>query len=171
MTAEEFPPRRSDPDRAERAPAEELLARGRRVLGEEAAAIGRVAEALDDAFVTAVRWCYACRGRVLVTGLGKSGIVARKVAATLTSTGTPALFVHPVEALHGDLGIAGPDDILLVISRGGRNQEILGLQDALRGLGLRTIALTADPESALARRADLSLVTPLEREAWAMPWP
>lgn len=161
----EFPPRRTDPDRAERASAEDLLARGRRVLEEEADAITRVSRALDDAFVTAVRWCYACPGRVLVTGLGKSGIIARKIAATLTSTGTPALFVHPVEALHGDLGIAGPDDLLLAISRSGRNQEILGLQDSLRGLGLRTIALTADGDSELARRADIALLTPMEREA------
>ena len=161
----EFPPQRADPDRAQQADPEQLLASGRRVLREEAEAIVRVADGLDAAFVTAVRWCYACTGRVLVSGLGKSGIIARKIAATLTSTGTPALFVHPVEALHGDLGIAGPQDILLAISRGGRNSETLVLQDSLRTLGLRTIALTTDATSDLARRADLLLLTPMEREA------
>ena len=142
-----------------------VLARGRAVLRREGEALVALSEGLGERFVEAVRWMLDCRGRVLVTGLGKSGIVARKVAATLTATGTPALFVHPVEALHGDLGIATSDDLLLAISRSGDNSEILDLTASLRLHGLRSIGLTCHAESELARRADLALVTPIDGEA------
>ncbi len=138
---------------------------GQRVLREEAAAIEATAAALGPRFDAAVERVLACPGRVIVTGLGKSGLVARKIAATLTSTGTPSLFIHPVEALHGDLGIAGADDVLLVLSRSGSNEEILTLVATLRARGLTCIALTCDAQSELARRVDLVLVTPVEREA------
>lgn len=142
-----------------------LLARGRAVLDQEGRALIAIGAGLGDEFVRAVRWMLDCEGRILVTGLGKSGIVARKVAATLTSTGTPALFVHPVEALHGDLGIASAADLLLAISRSGSNEEILSLASSLRGHGVRCLALTCDRQSELARRADLVLHTPIEGEA------
>lgn len=141
------------------------LAIGRQVLLDEGAALSALASQLDGRFASAVQWIYGCRGRVLVTGLGKSGLVARKIAATLTSTGTPALFVHPVEALHGDLGIATAEDLLLTISRSGRNDEILSLANTLQALGVRSIAISADAASPLARAADLLLHTPFEREA------
>ncbi|HKK72411.1 MAG TPA: KpsF/GutQ family sugar-phosphate isomerase [Candidatus Krumholzibacteria bacterium] len=144
---------------------ERVLARGREVLRREGEALVALSEGLDERFVTAVQWTLDCRGRVLVTGLGKSGIVARKVAATLTATGTPALFVHPVEALHGDLGIATADDLLLAISRSGDNVEILDLVASLRMHGVRSIGLTCRPDSELARRADLALPTPIDGEA------
>lgn len=137
----------------------------RRVLAEEGTALVELADALDDRFVEAVRWMVSVRGRVLVSGLGKSGIVARKIAATLTGTGTPALFVHPVEALHGDLGIATGDDVLLAISRSGGNEEILALVASLAAHGVRTIGLSAEADSELARRVDLLLHTPMRGEA------
>lgn len=144
---------------------ERVLARGREVLRREGEALVAQSGALDDAFVDAVEWMAACRGRVLVTGLGKSGLVARKVASTLTGTGTPALFVHPVEALHGDLGIATADDLLLAISRSGDNREIVDLTASLRHHGVRCIGLTCQAESELARSSDLVLVTPIDGEA------
>lgn len=144
---------------------ERWLGRGRSVLESEGMALLEIARKLGDEFVGAVGWMLECRGRILVTGLGKSGIVARKVAATLTSTGTPALFVHPVEALHGDLGIATADDLLLAISRSGSNHEILSLAASLRGHGVRCLALTCDAQSELAKRADLVLHTPIVGEA------
>ena len=144
---------------------EQVLRRGRDVLAREGEAVSRLAATLDAAFVEAVGWMLECRGRVLVTGLGKSGLVARKIAATLTATGTPAIFVHPVEALHGDLGIASADDLLLAISRSGQNTEILDLVASLRRHGVRTIGLTCQVDSDLARRCDLALVTPIDGEA------
>lgn len=158
-------PTRSPEDEADRVSDQRLIRMGANVLLREGRALLDVAEDLDGDFATAVRWMYGCSGRILVAGLGKSGIIARKIAATLTSTGTPALFVHPVEALHGDLGIATSADILLGISRSGENQEILSLQSSMRAHGLRTIALTCELESELARRSDLVIATPIEGEA------
>lgn len=158
-------PARRDEDEAERMSDEYLIRLGANVLLREGRALLDVAEDLDEDFAAAVRWMYSCAGRILVAGLGKSGIIARKIAATLTSTGTPALFVHPVEALHGDLGIATSEDLLLAISRSGENHEILALQSSMRAHGLRTIALTCEAESELARRAELVLATPIEGEA------
>ncbi len=144
---------------------EQVLSALRRVLGEEGAALTALAESVDDAWVQAVRWMADCKGRILVSGLGKSGIVARKIAATLTGTGTPAFFVHPVEALHGDLGIATGDDILIVVSRSGGNEEILALVSSLGAHGVRSIGLGAGADSELERRADLFLHTPMQGEA------
>jgi len=157
-------PDRRGPDVAEHHGDAELVAMGCGVFRDEAAALGQVGSELGDSFATAVRWMLACRGRVLVTGLGKSGLIARKVAATLTSTGTPALFVHPVDALHGDLGIATAEDLMLAISRSGSTEEILSLQSTLRALGMRSVAVTGDPSSTLAARADLVLPTVVARE-------
>ncbi len=158
-------PQRADPDRAARTPDGELAAMGREVFQQEAAALTGVAGRLDERFAQAVRWIYRCEGRILVTGLGKSGLVGRKIAATFTSTGTPSLFVHPVEALHGDLGIATGDDLVLALSRSGRNPELLTMVHSLQALGLRSIAITGDLESPLARAVDLALDTGVEREA------
>jgi len=133
------------------------------VLGVDA--LRDVARALDGAFVRAVRLIYGCGGRVLVTGLGKSGLIGRKIAATFTSTGTPALFVHPVEALHGDLGIATGQDLLLAISRSGNNDELLAMHGSLRALGVRSVAISCEAGSPLARRCDIALITPISGEA------
>jgi arabinose-5-phosphate isomerase len=158
-------PQRTSTEEVDRRGDADLVRMGRSVLLREGRAVLDVGEDLGTEFATAVRWIYRCRGRVLIAGLGKSGLVARKIAATMTGTGTPALFVHPVEALHGDLGIATADDLLLAISRSGENSEILALQRSLAAHGLRTIALTCEADSELARRADLVLATPIEGEA------
>src|SRR3989440_7048805 len=105
----------------------DLVERGRRVLALEAAAIRGVAGRLGPPFAAAVRLLAAARGRVIVSGVGKSGLIARKIAATLTSTGTPASFLHPVDSLHGDLGIVGPDDVAILLSKSGGADELFRL--------------------------------------------
>src|SRR5207247_8632934 len=97
------------------------------------------------------------RGRLIVSGLGKSGLIARKIAATFTSTGTPAMFLHPVDSLHGDLGIVSRDDVAVVLSKSGASDELFGLVNQLKRLGVPIIALTGDPDSVLARQADVVL--------------
>jgi len=142
-----------------------VLAAGRRTFAAEAAALAVVGERLDVAFVRATAAMLDCRGSVLVTGLGKSGLVARKVAATLTATGTPSVFIHPVEATHGDLGIVRRGDVLIAISRSGNNREVNGLIGPSRQLGMTVIAITGQPESELARLSDIVLLCPVAREA------
>ncbi|RMH18818.1 MAG: KpsF/GutQ family sugar-phosphate isomerase [Gemmatimonadetes bacterium] len=147
---------------------EARLASGRRVLALEASALASLAERLDERFAEAVGLLLESGGRVLVSGVGKSGIVARKIAATLTSTGTPALFLHPVEALHGDLGIVGPDDVALLVSKSGDTAELSGLVEHLVRAGVRLIALTGRPDSALARDAQVVLDCAVAEEACPM---
>jgi arabinose-5-phosphate isomerase len=144
-------------------PAE--LARGREVLEQEAAAVAALAARLDERFCRAVALVAACRGRVVVTGLGKSGIIARKIAATMTSTGTPATFVHPVDSLHGDLGIVGRNDVAIVLSKSGETDELFGLVAQLKRLGVPILAMVGEPASTLARHADVVLDTAVEAEA------
>ncbi len=146
-------------------PDDELVAIGRDAIRQEADALEMVAASLDASFAAAVRLLLSARGRVLVTGLGKSGIVARKLAATLTSTGTPSQFIHPVEAAHGDLGIVSGSEVLVAISRSGANAEVTALLSFCRTFGMRAIVITADPQSDAARAADVVLHTPFEREA------
>ena len=149
-------------------PADEgaaALVRGREVLRQEAAAVAALAERLDERFARAVALVAACRGRVVVTGLGKSGIIARKIAATMTSTGTPATFVHPVDSLHGDLGIVGRDDVAIVLSKSGETDEIFGLVAQLKRLGVPIIAMVGEPASTLARHADVVLDAAVDAEA------
>ncbi|HXL51680.1 MAG TPA: KpsF/GutQ family sugar-phosphate isomerase [Gemmatimonadales bacterium] len=143
----------------------ELAERGRRVLALEAEAIGRVAERLGPPFATAVTLLAAAKGRVIVSGVGKSGLIARKIAATFTSTGTPASFLHPVDSLHGDLGIVGRDDIAILLSKSGASDELFGLVNQLKRLGVPIIAMTGDPDSVLARQADVVLDAGVTEEA------
>lgn len=150
----------------ERSPhTQEIIARGQRVLQLEAHALTSVHDALDDRFVRAVELLTACRGRVIVAGVGKSGLVARKMAATFTSTGTPSTFLHPVESVHGDLGLVGPDDVAILISKSGESDELLGLIDALARMGVRIIAMTSEPMSRLGRIADVALDLGVREEA------
>lgn len=142
-----------------------ILERGRRVLGLEADALRASEAALGEEFVQAVHLLAECRGRVIVAGVGKSGLVARKMAATFTSTGTPAMFLHPVESVHGDLGIVGPDDVAILISKSGESEELLGLIEALARLGVRMIAMTAVASSRLARHATVTLDLLVKEEA------
>ncbi len=143
----------------------EVLARGRRVLELEAAALQDAAASLGQPFARAVQLLAACRGRVIVAGVGKSGLVGRKMAATFTSTGTPATFLHPVESVHGDLGIVGADDVAILISKSGESDELLGLIDALARMGVHVIAMTAVPESRLGRAAEVTLDLLVREEA------
>jgi arabinose-5-phosphate isomerase len=144
---------------------ETLIAMGRASFLQEADALRAVADSLDSGFAEAVRTLFRCRGRVLVTGLGKSGFVARKLAATLTSTGMPSQFIHPVEAAHGDLGVVQGADILIGISRSGNNQEVVSLLARCRQFGMTAIAITGGMDSELAEASDIVLHTPVEREA------
>ncbi|MEX2530325.1 MAG: KpsF/GutQ family sugar-phosphate isomerase [Gemmatimonadota bacterium] len=142
-----------------------LLEEGRRVLRAEAGALAELADRLSPDFVRAVEILYGVEGRVIVTGVGKSGIVARKIAATLTSTGTPATFLHPVDGLHGDLGIVSRQDAGIFISRSGATSELAGLMEYMIRLGLPVIALTGEMDSPLARHATVGLDCGVSREA------
>lgn len=144
-------------------PADRSLAR--KVLQTEAAAIMALVDRLDESFDGAVRLLYQCQGRVIVTGMGKSGIICRKIAATLASTGTSAFFLHPAEATHGDLGVIQPNDLLLAISHSGETQEVLRLLEAIRRIGAKIIAITGNPASTLAQAADVALDCQVSEEA------
>jgi arabinose-5-phosphate isomerase len=135
---------------------ETILARGRRVVRLERDALEEVERRLDESFVQAVELIARAKGRVIVAGVGKSGLIGRKIAATLTSTGTPASFLHPVDSVHGDLGIVGAEDVAILISKSGESDELLALLAHLKAFGVRSIAIT-DRASTLARDADLAL--------------
>lgn len=145
--------------------AEALCAEGRRVISEEAKAVAGLGDRVDAGFVEACRLILAVRGRVVVSGIGKSGHVGRKIAATLASTGTPAFFVHPGEAGHGDLGMITPDDLLIAVSYSGETPELLTILPILKGIGCRLITLAGKPDSTLAVQADAFLHIAIEREA------
>jgi arabinose-5-phosphate isomerase len=140
----------------------------RKVLRIEAAAILGLVERIDGEFERAVALLYECRGRVIVTGMGKSGIICRKIAATLSSTGTSAWFLHPAEAIHGDLGAIREDDVVLALSHSGETEELIRLLESIRRIGARLIALTGDPASTLARAADVTLDCGIAEEACPM---
>lgn len=142
-----------------------LIDRAREVLVTEADAIRALADRLDQAFVDACRHVLACDGHLIVTGMGKSGHVARKLAATLASTGTPAFFVHPAEASHGDLGMVRSGDLIVALSNSGETAEIVALLPVIKRLGVVLIALTGNPASSIARHADVHLDTSVDREA------
>lgn len=137
----------------------------RQVLEIEIQGIKSVMERLDDSFANCVNLLYTIRGRIIVTGVGKSGIIARKMAATLTSTGSPAIFVHPVDGLHGDVGIVSRDDALIAISNSGETTEITSLAATVKKRGALMIGLTGVPSSTLALMADLVLDCRVPREA------
>jgi len=142
-----------------------LVDRGKRVLALEAAAVQRIADGLGAAFARAVELLTAAKGRIIVSGVGKSGLIARKIAATFTSTGTPAAFLHPVDSLHGDLGIVGRDDVAVLLSNSGSTDELFGLVEQLKRLGVPIIAVTGDPGSVLARQASVVLDAAVKEEA------
>ena len=138
---------------------------GRDVLDVEAEAILALRSRIGPAFVTACRFCMECEGRVVVTGMGKSGHVAGKIAATLASTGTPSFFVHPGEASHGDLGMITPTDVVLAISNSGETPEVLTILPLIKRLGVPLIAMTGRPESTIATAADAHLDVGVSKEA------
>jgi arabinose-5-phosphate isomerase len=146
----------------------DLAERGRRVLALEADAIQQVATELGASFAKAVELLEQLReskGRLIVSGVGKSGLIARKIAATFTSTGTPATFLHPVDSLHGDLGIVGRDDVAILLSKSGESDELFGLVEQLKRLGVPIVALTGAPDSTLGRAATVVLDSGRAEEA------
>jgi arabinose-5-phosphate isomerase len=137
----------------------------REVLTTEAGAIVRLRDRLGTEFLRAVELVAGCSGRVVWTGIGKSGIICRKLAATMSSTGTPALFLHPAEALHGDLGMVAAGDVVVAVSNSGETEELVNLVEFLKRIGTRLITLTSRPESTLARNSDIHLDLAVDREA------
>ena len=144
------------------------LESAKRVLRIEAEAIGGLLERLDARFERAVELLLACQGRVVVTGMGKSGLIGRKISATLASTGTPSLFLHAAEALHGDLGVLMQGDALLAISYSGETEEILGLLGTVKRLGIPLVTLTGNPRSSLAAASDVALDISVKEEACSL---
>ena len=145
--------------------AKQLVDRGKRVLALEAAAVQRLADTLGPAFARAIDILASAEGRVIVSGVGKSGLIARKIAATFTSTGTPAMFLHPVDSLHGDLGIVSRDDVGIMLSKSGASDELFGLVNQLKRFDVPIIALTGDADSPLGRQATVVLDASVAEEA------
>ena len=144
---------------------EQMITRGRQVLELERDVIGAAADRLGESFGRAVQLLHACTGRVIVSGVGKSGLIGRKIAATLTSTGTPASFLHPTESVHGDLGIVGAHDVAILLSKSGETIELLPLMDQLARLGVPSIAITGNLDSTLGRHAQVALDAAVREEA------
>lgn len=144
---------------------EDIIRTGKKVLSIEADAVQTLSSRLDENFAIAVELLYNTKSRVIVTGMGKSGLVGRKIAATLSSCGTPALFIHPAEAGHGDLGMIVKEDILIAISYSGETKEILDLLDFFKRAGLKLISITGNKKSKLARYSDIVLEARVEKEA------
>jgi arabinose-5-phosphate isomerase len=149
-------------------PADDPLDLARRVLETEAQAILGLIPQLDGNFTKAVDLLHACVGRVIVTGMGKSGIIATKLAATFRSTGTAASFLHPAEALHGDLGVVQTEDVVVALSHSGETEELVRLLEAIRRIGARLISLTGDPQSTLGQASDVALTCRVAEEACPM---
>lgn len=143
----------------------DILKEAREILDKEAQALENSARALDDGFVRAVRLIQRSKGKVVVTGIGKSGLIGQKIAATMASTGTEAVYMHAVDALHGDLGMVGAQDVALAMSHSGQSLEMLDLILPLRRIGAKIIAMVGNPESDLARAADCVIRLDVPREA------
>ena len=144
---------------------ESALELARRVLAIEADAVRALIERIDERFLAALKLILERRGRVVVSGIGKSGHIARKIASTLSSTGTPAYFLHPAEAIHGDIGAIREDDVVVAVSHSGETEELLRLLESIRRLGARLIAISGYPASTLAKAADVTLDCGVAAEA------
>ena len=143
----------------------DILALARRTLEIEAAAVTKLVERIDDDFLAAVGILLACKGRVVVSGMGKSGHIGGKIAATLASTGTPAFFMHPAEASHGDLGMITGQDVVIALSNSGESAEIASIVPLIKRRGAKLISMTGNPASTLGREADIHLNAGVEQEA------
>ncbi len=144
------------------------LSLARKVLQTEAAAVLALVDRLDEGFARAVMLIHDCRGRVIVTGMGKSGIICRKIAATLASTGTPAFFLHPAEAVHGDMGVIQADDVVIAMSYSGETEELTRVLETLKRIGVPLIAMTGDTGSTLGQAAEVALDCHVSVEACPM---
>ena len=165
LPAREYPSSTSPTNMTSRFDADELIELGREVLRIEAESVLSLVGRLGPAFADAVRLILECRGRVVVSGIGKSGHIARKIAATMASTGTPAFFVHPAEASHGDLGMITPEDVVIALSNSGESSELVAIVPLLKRHGTTLIAITGVSTSTLATLADVHLDAAVEREA------
>jgi len=143
----------------------DLLLIARRVLDIEAEALQAMASRLDDNFVRAVEMLFACQGRVVITGMGKSGLICQKIVATMASTGTPALFLHPAEGIHGDLGMLMKGDVVIAVSNSGETEEVARILPIIKRMGLPLISMTGNPKSTLARAGDVFLDISIKEEA------
>ena len=144
------------------------LAEGRRVLAIEARAVQALIDRLDEQFDKAVELLFCCKGKVVVSGMGKSGLVGQKIAATMASTGTPAFFLHPAEGIHGDLGMVGRTDVVIAISNSGETQEILQLLPYVERMGIPVVSMTGRMTSTLAKNSDVTLDVSVSEEACPM---
>ncbi|HEY1270276.1 MAG TPA: SIS domain-containing protein, partial [Candidatus Binatia bacterium] len=145
--------------------ADKTLKRARDVLDIEARGILALTDRLDGSFVRAVDLLYRCKGKVVVTGLGKSGLICRKIAATLSSTGTPSLFLHAGDANHGDMGMINKGDVVLAVSNSGETEEMLKFVPLIKRLGVKLITMTGNADSNLSRAADVALNAAVKEEA------
>ncbi len=136
----------------------------KRVLAVESASIYEARKSIGPSFAAAVRLMYRCRGKVVVTGIGKSGLIAQKLASTLSSTGTPAIYLHPVEGMHGNLGVVDKSDVVFAIGKSGESEELLGILPPIKRIGAKIISLTANKDSGLARASTVVLYVPVKRE-------
>ncbi|MFO7832318.1 MAG: KpsF/GutQ family sugar-phosphate isomerase [Desulfuromonadaceae bacterium] len=143
----------------------ELIENAQKTLEIEAEAVTALQERIDSVFCEAVKIMAACEGRVVITGMGKSGLICQKIAATMASTGTPAFFLHPAEGIHGDLGMIMKGDVVLAVSNSGETEEIVKILPVIRRLGLKLITMSGNPSSTLARSGDVSLDISVDREA------
>ncbi len=144
---------------------DEIIKEGKRVVEIEAKEVSKLEERIDENFAKAVEILFECKGRVVLTGMGKSGIIAKKIAATMASTGTPAFFLHPAEGVHGDLGMLTRGDVVIAISNSGKTKEILDIIPVVKRLGLKLIALTGNKNSELAKKSDVVLDVSVTQEA------
>ena len=143
----------------------EILETGKNVIQSESLALQKLTHAIDENFIDAVKLLSNIKGRVIVTGIGKSGLIGRKIAATLSSCGTPAMFIHPVEAGHGDLGMIVSHDVIIAISYSGNTKEIIPILDFVKRLGIKLIGITGNKKSKLAKYSDILLEARVEKEA------
>ncbi len=144
---------------------EEIIRTGREVIKIEADAVAGLCESINEEFAKAVDLIYHSKGRVVLSGMGKSGLIARKIVATLNSTGTAAIYLHPTDALHGDLGMVRKDDVVILISKSGETEEVLNLLPMLKRLGVTLVAMTGERRSRLARECDVFLSIEVKKEA------
>ncbi len=143
----------------------EIISKGKRIVEEEIEGLKELENSLGESFAKAVREILSCEGKVILTGIGKSGHIARKIASTLSSTGTPSVFLHPSEALHGDLGLIDKKDIVIAISNSGESSEVLSIVPYVKLQGVPLIAITGNPSSSLAKHSDIVLTIPTGKEA------
>ena len=144
---------------------EEIIETGKEVIRIEAEAVSNLSSSINDEFVKAIEVMAECKGRVVLTGMGKSGLIARKIVATLNSTGTAAIFLHPTDALHGDLGMVRKDDVVILISKSGDTQEISNLIPMFKRLKVKLIAMAGKRDSKLGRECDIFLNIDVKEEA------